>query len=200
MSEFSVIQDEVILHEMMTHPVIFSHPDPHNVAVHGDPDQRILQEALKHASLTNIAHKQPHADPRVKTINDAEEELFDVVITTEKPTPATLKKYMTSLKHDGILLQQCDSPLDISFLKSLQQQLKKLDFSDVQTLIFSQPHFISGWRCALMAKKQGVFKRIREKDIYNRPFKTYFYNTDTHRAALALPEFIRNELITEEVY
>jgi len=52
----------------------------------------------------------------------------------------------------------------------------------------------SGSRTAIMAIKTGTFKRIREKDIYNKPFATKFYNFDMHKAALALPEFVREEL------
>ena len=45
-----------------------------------------------------------------------------------------------------------------------------------------------------MATKRAAFKRVREKEIFNRPFTTRYYNYDVHKAALVLPEFMRSEL------
>ena len=36
-----------------------------------------------------------------------------------------------------------------------------------------------------------------EKDIFNKSFSTRFYNLDVHKAAFALPEFMRIELVSD---
>lgn len=41
-------RDEFIYHEMIVHPVLFSHPNPKNVLVIGGGDGGVLKEALKH--------------------------------------------------------------------------------------------------------------------------------------------------------
>jgi spermidine synthase len=45
--EFSQ-KDEFIYHEMISHPVLFSHPDPKNVLIIGGGDGGALREVLKH--------------------------------------------------------------------------------------------------------------------------------------------------------
>jgi spermidine synthase len=41
--------DEFIYHEMMVHPVLFSHPKPENVLIIGGGDGGTLREVLKHS-------------------------------------------------------------------------------------------------------------------------------------------------------
>ena len=76
----------------------------------------------------------------------------------------------------------------------MQQSILSAGFFDVLPLHFPEPGFTSGWRAAMMAMKQGTIKRPREKDIFNKAFTTRYYNLDVHRAAFALPEFMRKEL------
>jgi spermidine synthase len=45
--EFSE-KDEFIYHEMISHPVLFSHPDPKNILIIGGGDGGVLKEVLKH--------------------------------------------------------------------------------------------------------------------------------------------------------
>lgn len=40
--------DEFIYHEMITHPVLFSHPKPRNILIIGGGDGGVLREVLKH--------------------------------------------------------------------------------------------------------------------------------------------------------
>lgn len=41
-------KDECIYHEMMVHPVLFSHPKPENILIIGGGDGGVLREVLKH--------------------------------------------------------------------------------------------------------------------------------------------------------
>lgn len=56
-------RDNFIYHEMMTHPVLFSHPDPARVVIIGGGDCGTLREVLKHAEVT--AAWQVEIDERV---------------------------------------------------------------------------------------------------------------------------------------
>ncbi|HEX2549258.1 MAG TPA: polyamine aminopropyltransferase, partial [Gammaproteobacteria bacterium] len=102
-----------------------------------------------------------------------------------------LKNYYPLLQTNGILIQKSVSPFEIATLQHLIQDLKSVGFTECQILNFPQPSLDSGWRTAVMAMKQGVFKRLREKNIFNKTFKTHYYNFDVHQASLVLPEFMR---------
>jgi len=56
-------RDNFIYHEMMSHPVLFSHPDPKNVVIIGGGDCGTLREVLKHAGVEKV--RQIDIDERV---------------------------------------------------------------------------------------------------------------------------------------
>ncbi len=56
-------RDNFIYHEMMTHPVLFTHPEPKRVAIIGGGDCGALREVTKHSSVEQII--QIEIDERV---------------------------------------------------------------------------------------------------------------------------------------
>ena len=91
-------------------------------------------------------------------------------------------------------MQQSESLFDEKKLQSLTKHLKAIGFCDLQILHFPQPDYASGWRSAVMALKNGIFNRVREKSVFNKSFETRFYNFGMHNAAIALPEFMKTSL------
>ena len=192
---------------MMTHPVLFTHPHPNKVMIFGDEENSILPEVVKHEPITAIILINKNnssinaANPKVTFysshstdwIKKIASHSIDVIIHAAPPVPELLKTFFMLLHVDGILIQQSTSPFEITAVKSLADQLQFAGFNNQQILTFPQPGFSSGWRSIIMASKQGIFKRVREKAVYTRPFNTYYYNLDTHKASLALPEFMREE-------
>lgn len=208
MAEHSLITDGIIYQEMMSHPALFSHPRPKSVAIIGDNGFGILEEVLRHPNITHICHvlelatSQKIKNPKVDFIigdqeswlKSATPESFDIIIVAQDSKPEFFNYYHKLLHIDGLLIQQSDSLFNIETLKSLQQDFTKSEFTDVNFLSFHQSGFQSGWRTALIAIKYGNLKRAREKDIFNKTFNTRYYNYDIHKAALALPQFMRDEL------
>ena len=47
-------RDNFLYHEMMSHPVIFTHPDPKNVLIIGGGDCGTLKEVLRHPSIHKV--------------------------------------------------------------------------------------------------------------------------------------------------
>lgn len=183
---------DIIFPEMMSHPALFIHHHPKKIAIFGDKDNRILAEVLKHPQAVEILHEHPKTkDPRILPKKNNYTELLDVIINAATADSKQLKHFFNRLNKEGILVQQGTSPFQLSQLKQITDQLQKAGFSDLQFLNFPQPDFASGWHTAIMALKQGVFKRLREKLIFNKPFKTLYYNFDIHKAASVLPEFMR---------
>ena len=61
-------RDNFIYHEMMTHPVLFSHPNPENILIIGGGDCGTLREVLKHDSVK--AAQQVDIDERVTRLSE----------------------------------------------------------------------------------------------------------------------------------
>jgi len=109
-------RDNFVYHEMMSHPALFTHPDPQRVLVIGGGDCGTLHEVLKHKSVTlaeqveldervtRVSEKffpelcESNNDPRarlhfadgIKWVADAKPETYDVIIidSTDPVGPA----------------------------------------------------------------------------------------------------------------
>ncbi len=212
MPETFTEQSNFITHEMLAHPALFTHPRAQNVAIIDNQDNGILQEVLKHPHITEVwqitdkkpgtyqntgARTQFYFGSSTEWATHAKPESFDILITTNSSEQSQMMQhYLKILKKDGILIQPCQSPFNTTELKSAYQQLLAIGFDDIQILNFPQPNYPSGWRTVLMTIKQGTFKCVSEKNIFNKPFHTRYYNLDMHKASLALPEFIKEQIFT----
>lgn len=200
------LHDDIIYQEMMSHSALFSHPHPKLLIVIGDGSDGIVQEILKHEQVIKVWHITEHTpkhinDPRVEVfvgidqwLSAKHEDLVDIIIVTEEAKTDHFKDFFQLLNPNGMVIQKSESPFHLKTLKFLQNAFIESGFPDIHFLSFPQPHFTTGWRTAIIAKKHGNFRRIREKDIYNKTFPTRYYNYDAHKASLALPEFMREEL------
>lgn len=189
MTEIIAQHIQTIFPEMMVHPALFTHADPKKIILLGDQHKTIFLEASKHTNLCQISHET------IATLKNLNPSTIDIIINANNFETSLTKCFFDLLHQDGILVQQAGSPFDIHALKPLIEHLKKTGFSDIQLLSFPQPDYTHGWRLVLMALKIGMFKRLREKIIFNKPFMTNYYNFDVHKAAMVLPEFIRRNII-----
>lgn len=215
--------DSFFYYEMMSHSVLFTHEEPQNVLIIGN-NFGILHEVLKHPSIKQVlcvsdnnqldeaisqyfSHLYPSTyDDRVEHLcaepfewlSQCKDNEFDIIIQNQQIEDIQEELYQNKyhlLRPNGILVAPCfSSMLYLNKLKIIQQNIKNAGFNDWQILNFPQPSYPSGLRTIMMTTKQRVFERVREKDIYNRPFTTRYYNFDVHKAALVLPEFMRREL------
>ena len=200
--------NSIIESEMLTHPVLFTHQNPKNVAIIGDNTQGILTEVLKHSSISSVHHlgqlgKNSILDERIRQYNEqpetwlknCEASTLDVLIynnDVEQLIADDLIDFNRVMHSSGLFMYVCHLTLmQIKTLQPIFQTMNKIGFTNVQTLHFP---LLQGNRTAILATKKTAFGRIREKDIYNRSFTTHYYNFDTHKAALALPEFLLKEL------
>lgn len=201
--------DHIILQEMLVHPALFTHHRTQTLAVLGEECDGIIEEALKHSHLTTLWQitknktSSPH-DPRLQIINDdaqhwlttIAQDSIDILIASDTPSalPLMYPLYLSALRPEGLLIQISDSFFNVAHLKNQIDAILHAGFKDTQILQFPQPGFPSGSRAAIMGIKQGLFKRVREKDIYNKHFITRYYNFDVHKAASVMPEFMRDIL------
>ena len=50
-------RDNFLYHEMMAHPVLFTHPAPRRIAIIGGGDCGTLREVLNHPEVEQVAHR-----------------------------------------------------------------------------------------------------------------------------------------------
>ncbi|MDR2878233.1 MAG: polyamine aminopropyltransferase, partial [Chromatiales bacterium] len=94
------------------------------------------------------------------------------------------------------LVQQSESPLlHADLIRLMRTEMRAAGFGNVLTLNFPQCVYPSGWWSATMAGKSNPLINIREQEIIDRSFPTRYYNLAVHQAAIAQPEFFRQELI-----
>ncbi|MGI5310510.1 polyamine aminopropyltransferase [Rheinheimera sp. WS51] len=223
-------RDNFLYHEMLSHPVLFTHEKPKNVVIIGGGDCGTLREVLKHPEVETVtqidideqvtrmsekyfpelcaSNNDPRAtlkfDDGIKYMREAEAESIDVIIvdSTDPIGPgeglfnrAFYDSCRKALKPNGILVQQSESPLiHMPLLKDMRDAMSDVGFSALQTLLFPQMVYPSGWWTCTLARKEGDFTGFREVDAKNAKFNTDYYNVEVHKAASAWPNFMKKAL------
>lgn len=224
-------RDNFLYHEMLAHPVLFTHPAPKRVLIIGGGDCGTLREVLKHSTVEEVTQVdideavtraaeqffprlcESNSDSRARLLFDdgiawvrnARDECYDVIIvdSTDPAGPATglfaepfFRDCRRVLGKHGLLVQQSESPLFNleNILKPMHQAMRAAGFTDVRSLPFPQCVYPSGWWTVTLANKAGQISHFRQEDAAQKSFATDYYNVDIHRAALAMPEFMRKAL------
>ena len=96
-----------------------------------------------------------------------------------------------ALTEDGLMIQQSESPLihSESITKPMRNEMGLAGFKEINTLLFPQPVYPTGWWSATMAAKNDIHL-VRDKDAKHLNFETQYYNYDIHLAAFATPTFL----------
>jgi spermidine synthase len=222
-------KDNFLYHEMMTHPALFTHPDPKKVLVIGGGDCGTLREVLRHPNVEQVWQVEidervtrlseihfpslceANDDPRASLLfedgiawikNCVPGELDLIIVDSTDPVGPAAGLFnreffghcLRALGDGGLLVQQSESPLFNSdnLIAEMIGELKAAGFESHHTLPFPQPIYPSGWWSCTMASKGLTVTDFREQDARARVFDTRYYNSDIHRAALAVPEFMKS--------
>lgn len=219
-------RDNFFYHEMISHPVLYTHPNPKNVLIIGGGDCGTLREVLKHPGVeravqididervTRLAEIyfpelcESNHDPRaelkfidgIQWVKDAAPNSIDIIIvdSTDPVGPAEglfcadfYRDCFKALTANGIVVQQSESPLlHMKILAEMRAEMQDAGFNHHQTVFFPQCIYPSGWWSATMASK-SAFAPFREQDAANKGFDTVYYNSEIHKASLAMPEFFK---------
>jgi spermidine synthase len=184
---------EVLKHEEVEH------------AVQVEIDERVTRLAEQYFPELCESNKDPRAEllfiDGIKYMAEQEPESIDLVIvdSTDPVGPAEglfnadfYASCHRALRPSGILVQQSESPLvHLDLIKSMRTEMRVADFQAVKTLTFPQPLYPTGWWSCTMARKGADLSGFRERGASTKQFDTRYYNVDMHKAALALPEFMR---------
>ncbi|MEO8460719.1 MAG: polyamine aminopropyltransferase [Dokdonella sp.] len=176
-------------------------------AVQVEIDERVTRLAEQYFPELCEANDDPRAELRfddgIKYMAECEHDSVDVVIvdSTDPVGPAEglfnaafYSSCFKALRPAGILVQQSESPIaHLPLIKSMRAAMRTSGFQSVRTLGFPQPCYPTGWWSCTMARKGGDLAGFRERGAATRQFATRYYNAEVHKAALALPEFMRAE-------
>ena len=226
-------RDNFLYHEMLSHPVLFTHPAPKNVVIIGGGDCGTLREVLKHPDIervtqidideqvTRMAERffpelcASNNDPRatllfadgIQYMRETPAGSVDVIIvdSTDPIGPgeglfnrAFYQSCLAALKPGGILVQQSESPLiHMQLLNDMRQAMKDAGFADLQTLQFPQMVYPSGWWTCTLARKDQAIDGFRREAAAHPAFDTVYYNAEVHQASMALPNFMRQQLVAQ---
>jgi len=216
-------KDEFFYHEMLVHPAMLSHPKPEEVLIIGGGDGGALRQVLlypvKRATLVEIDGQVVEAckkyfpwlsaalrDRRVKieiadgnTFIKESGQKFDVILVDssdpvgpslilhQREFYARLKKH---LKQGGVVAAQAGSPLyDLDHLRKKIAFLNRL-FKFASFYLGPAPTYPGGlWSYVFLSDKINPLRKLKKEP----PEALKYYNLDIHRAAFALPEFLRKK-------
>jgi spermidine synthase len=140
----------------------------------------------------------------IRWMKDAKPGSVDIVIidSTDPVGPAEglfgRKFYLDcirALRPGGLLVQQSESPLlHLGLIREMHGFMRKAGFAQTHLLHFPQPIYPSGWWSASIARKGRGRRAARLSPKAIRALKTRYYNADTHRAAFAVPGFVKDAL------
>ena len=98
-----------------------------------------------------------------------------------------------ALKEDGILVNQHETPYYDSYAKSMQRAHKRIkEFFPICRVYQAHiPTYPSGhWLFGFASKKYDPVKDLDAEKWNNLGLKTKYYNTDIHKGAFALPNYV----------
>ena len=190
------------LREVLKHPGVEG-------ATQVDIDEDVTRASERYFPELCESNDDPRArlcfDDGLAWVRNAAPGSYDVIIidSTDPVGPAEglfaepfLRDCHRALAPDGLLAQQSESPLFHldTILLPLHRGLRAAGFADAHALHFPQCVYPSGWWTVTLARKTGRVADFREAAAIAKPFATEYYNAEIHRAALAVPEFIRRAL------
>ena len=187
---------EVLKHEEVEH------------AVQVEIDERVTRLAEQYFPELCEANNDPRAqlifDDGIKYMAECEPDSIDLVIvdSTDPVGPAEglfnaafYTSCFKALRSGGIFVQQSESPMaHLALIKSMRSAMRTAGFQAVRTLTFPQPCYPTGWWSATLARKGADLSDFRERGAQTKQFPTRYYNAEMHKAALSMPEFMREEL------
>ncbi|MDD5425794.1 MAG: polyamine aminopropyltransferase, partial [candidate division Zixibacteria bacterium] len=185
---------------------VLKHPEVEK-CVMCEIDKKVVEISRKHFPYLTAGLK----DPRAKVIYEdgkifieKTKEKFDIIkLDLSDPVgPAAdlfqkpfHRKVYEKLTPDGILIAQSESPIyNQSTIKAMYANLSDI-FPIVKIYTCFMPIYPSGyWSFAFCSKKYDPLDDFDQARYDRLRLATRYYNDETHRAAFALPQFIKNLL------
>jgi len=189
------------LREVLKHPQV-------QRAVQVEIDERVTRLSEQYFPELCVANGDPRATlffgDGIAWMKQAPAASLDLIIidSTDPVGPAEglfgRKFYvdcLNALRPGGMLVQQSESPLlHLELIAEMHHFMRDAGFAQTRLLHFPQPIYPSGWWSASLAQKTAgaLAQRLDETAVV--ALGTKFYNVETHQAAFALPNFVKQAL------
>ncbi|WP_221793776.1 polyamine aminopropyltransferase [Oceanobacter mangrovi] len=193
--------DGGILREVLQHPAI-------EQAWQVSPDDLVSRLAAQHFPQQGDAMQDPRArlliSDAASWLTSQPDASLDLIILDRQVIAASAVDFYQQcfrvLTSDGILVQASESPLyqANSLIPQLHRELAQSGAGSSHTMPFPQPIYPSGWWSCTLASQESDVTVFRIEDAAEKPFRTGYYNAETHAAGLALPEFMQRALGLED--
>jgi spermidine synthase len=189
------------LREVLKHPQV-------QRAVQVEIDERVTRLSEQYFPELCVANGDPRATlffgDGIAWMKQAPAASLDLIIidSTDPVGPAEglfgRKFYLDclqALRPGGILVQQSESPLlHLELIAEMHRYMREAGFAQTGLLHFPQPIYPSGWWSASLAQKTAGALAQRLDPAALAALGTKYYNAETHQAAFALPNFVRQAL------
>lgn len=189
------------LNEVLKHPEVES-------AIQIEIDERVTRLSEQYFPELCARNDDPRAElyfgDGLAWMRDVEPGSVDVVIvdSTDPVGPAEglfgPKFYgdvFRALGKDGLLVHQSESPLlHQELIVAMHRAMREAGFAQTHLLHFPQPIYPSGWWSASLGCKRPLTAEERLDERAIAALETRYYNAATHRAAFALPNYLREQL------
>lgn len=189
------------LSEVLRHPEVTS-------ATQVEIDERVTRLSEKYFPELCTRNEDPRATlffgDGIQWMKQASPESIDLIIidSTDPVGPAEGlfgKRFyldcIKALKPDGMLVQQSESPLlHLKLIVEMHTAMRDAGFARTHLFHYPQVIYPSGWWSGSIATKTTAPLLERLDDTAIAALDAKFYNAQTHRAAFALPTFVRNAL------
>jgi len=164
-------------------------------------DGEVINECIKHlpsiSSALNDKKVKVLVEDGIKFVSEHKKE-FDVILvdSTDPVGPAEglfspdfYKNIFKALKDDGIFVSQTESPfIHDKVIPKVYRDISKL-FPNTNIYTASIPTYPSGYWCFTIGSKKYIpSKPAKGKKL---DFDLKYYNFDLHKAAFALPNFVK---------
>jgi spermidine synthase len=217
-------KDEFYYHEMLVHPAMSSHPRPRNVLIIGGGDGGALREILRHpvekAWMVEIDGQvveacrrhfgwieEPLAGGRAELVIDdgnvfirRTRETFDVILvdSSDPVGPSAVlheegfyRKLKSRLRPGGIIAAQAGSLVLHQDQHAAKARYLRKMFKHARFYLGPVPTYPVGTWCYTFLSDAVDPTSARKLRI---PAGLKYYNPEIHRAAFALPNFLRDKI------
>ena len=189
------------LREVLKHPEVQS-------ATQVEIDERVTRLSEQYFPELCDRNNDPRATlyfgDGIQWMKDAAPGSIDLIIidSTDPVGPAEglfgKKFYLDCIKAlapDGMLVQQSESPLlHLSLIQEMHAAMREAGFAETTLLHFPQVIYPSGWWSGSIAYKRAGSRVARLDEGAIAALDTQYYNAETHRAAFALPTYVKKAL------
>jgi len=186
---------------------VLKHPEVQR-AVQVEIDERVTRLSEQYFPELCVANGDPRATlffgDGLAWMKQAPAESLDLIIidSTDPVGPAEglfgRKFYgdcIKALRPGGLLVQQSESPLlHLPLIAEMHRFMRDAGFAQTRLLHFPQPIYPSGWWSASVAQKTAGALAQRLDEAAIAALGTKFYNAETHLAAFATPNFVKQAL------